>query len=285
MPVEIPPQTWPVYPFGGPWFAYMLFLAAVGVGLHLVLSRFGPEGRRRGLIIVGCFNAVLFTVYTINLTRTPGYDFNIWTNLPLQFCSLVSWGIIPAAALPYKTLRGLCYFPGALGGFAALVSPAPTFQGRSLFSLFSLGFYGTHGINVIVSILLATLGLYIPSFKEAARITFWFVVGLCLPIFFLDVVGRAFIDPTINYFYFFDPEGAGILVALHNLIPITFVYEMPIVPVAYLCFVLQAGIYVWTMKALARRRGDPPEAPAREDGVVHDPGAAAFPGTGLAPSM
>lgn len=46
----------------------------------------------------------------------------------------------------------------------------------------------------------------------------------------VTVFARAFVDPLANDMYFFDPEGAGILVLLWDLIGIPVVYELPLLP-------------------------------------------------------
>jgi uncharacterized membrane protein YwaF len=254
--------------FTWPWAGFLTVLVAVAFCIYAVGRRLSMEGRRWLLLGCGFFNAVLFTVYTISLPSNPHYDFVLVTNLPLQFCSLVSVGLIFALIFKTPVLRALCYFPGALGAFFALVSPAEVFTGQPMFSLFTLGFWGSHGLNVILSVLIASLGLYKPSYRNAVKTLGYFVV-MCVSMFAIDLVMRWLVYPETNYFYFFDPEGAGILVWLWNLIGIPFVYELPVVPFAGVMFLVQAAAFkggAAVAHRLARRFNIAPPAvdPPRE---------------------
>jgi hypothetical protein len=138
--------------------------------------------------------------------------------------------------------------------------------------LSTIGFYSGHAFNVALGILLASLGLFIPSYKEALKGFFYFVV-LALSILVLDLVLRSVLDPHANYFYFFDPEGAGILEALHKLIPVPIVYELPILPLALGIFAVQAGAYRWVKRLF----GSEPEPRVGPDpGVGPGLGSAAW---------
>jgi hypothetical protein len=46
----------------------------------------------------------------------------------------------------------------------------------------------------------------------------------------LNLTLRLTLVRQANYFYFFDPEGAEILVALHNLVGVPIVYLVPVLP-------------------------------------------------------
>jgi uncharacterized membrane protein YwaF len=229
-------------PFSWPWVVFLLVLVAIAFAIYTVAKRFDLEGRRRILLGLAIANAVLFTAYTISLPSNPRYDFELVPNLPLQFCSLVTVGGIVAVALKSRVIRSLCYFPGAVGGFMALFSPAPVFTGQPVFSLFSIGFFGTHGMNVVLAVMLGALGLFKPSYREAFKGLGYFV-ALCCSMILVDLVMRWTVYSQTNYFYFFDPEGAGVLEALYKAIPVPIVYELPVVPFALAVFLLQAAMY------------------------------------------
>jgi uncharacterized membrane protein YwaF len=252
-----------VVPFNIPWFSFMVALAVVGVAVHFVLRRFDLEGRRKGLLTMAIANAVLYAGYVYALWRDEDYPFVFARELPLHFCSLVTLGLVVTLATNSSALKCLCYFPGALGGFMALVSPAADYTGRSVFSLFSVGFFGAHGMNFVLSVLIATLGLYTPTYRQAVRAVKLFLV-MCGSMLVVDLLLRALADPTTNYFYFFHPEGAGVLEALYKLIPFPILYEVPLLPFAFGVFLLQAAAYqrgrrwadqvgAWTTRRAERR--------------------------------
>jgi uncharacterized membrane protein YwaF len=232
----------PIEPFNLAWWAFATALVAVGVSLHFVLRGFDVDARRRGLLAMAIANAVLYAGYVYALWRDEEYPFVFARELPLHFCSLVTLGLVVTLATNSSALKCLCYFPGALGGFMALVSPAAAFTGRSVFSLFSVGFFGAHGLNFVLSVLIATLGLYNPTYRQAGRALKLFLV-LCFGMAGIDFAMRVVFHPDTNYFYFFDPEGAGVLESLYTLVPYPFLYQLPLIPFAYLMFLIQAGAF------------------------------------------
>lgn len=69
----------------------------------------------------------------------------------------------------------------------------------------------------------------------------------------MTVFARAFVDPLANYMYFFDPEGAGILVALWDLIGIPVLYELPLLPMLAPVLLLMVAIHHGIERLAARR--------------------------------
>jgi uncharacterized membrane protein YwaF len=243
------------YPGNLPWFAFLALCAGIGVAVHFALRHRTIVQRQRGLAVLAIASWALFTWFILDRVNDPDIYFPLSQNLPFQFCSVITCLLIPATLLNWKWLRVLCYFPGVLGAFLALVSPAPSYCGFPLLSLSTIGFFGGHAFNVIIPILMTTLGLYTPSYRDAWR-ALLYLVALCAAIMPLDLILRATIDPKVNYFYFFDPEGAGILELLYKLIGIPVVYELPVLPLAYLIFLGQAGAY-FLLKRLRNRSKAP----------------------------
>ncbi len=109
-----------------------------------------------------------------------------------------------------RPLHTLLFFPAALAAFLVL-------------------FYLVHALNVLLPFVHAALGYYRPRYVDALLSLLWFVV-LALGVLVVNLVARAFVDPLANYMYMFDPEAAGILVVLWDLIRIPLLYELPLLP-------------------------------------------------------
>jgi uncharacterized membrane protein YwaF len=231
-----------IYVFSAPWFAVIGLLAGLGAVLYLVGRGLGPSGKARLLVGASIANLICFGFYMFGLSTQSGFPLHVIYNMPLQLCSLVTFALIPAILLLWAPLRGFCYFIGCLAGFLALFSPATGIEGVGVFTPLAIGFFGSHGLNVVIGALIAALGLYRPSYKEALYTLGRFLV-LAMTMACINAVLRATVLPRANYFYFFDPEGAEILVLLHNLIGLPVVYLLPVIPVAGLALLIQAAIY------------------------------------------
>ncbi|MDR2373705.1 MAG: YwaF family protein [Bifidobacteriaceae bacterium] len=232
----------PIFVFSAPWFAFVAVLAAAGVGLYGIGRRLDPRGRRRLLVGAACVNLACYALYMVGLTTQSAFPAHVVYDMPLQLCSLVTFALIPAIVLKVKWLRGFIYFIGCLSGFLALFSPAEGIEGVGFLTPLSIGFFGSHGMNVLIGALIAALGLYRPSYREAFKTLGCFGALVAIMAVF-NLAVRATVAAQANYFYFFDPEGAQILVALHNWVGLPIVYMFPVLPLVVGALMLQAAIY------------------------------------------
>jgi uncharacterized membrane protein YwaF len=196
---------------------------------------------KRWLIGAALFNVGCSTWFTFDLIADPTIDFPLSQNFPLHFCTLMTFLAVPAIWFKFRPLRALVYFPGVLGGFLTLFSPAEVYQGKPILSLTTL-FYTVHAFNVIVPVLMASLGIFKPRAHDVWQSIIWFIAlaAIILPV---TLACRAWIDPGANYFYFFDPEGAGILALLWDKIQVPVLYEAPLLPIALAACYGQYGLY------------------------------------------
>ncbi|MDR1393226.1 MAG: YwaF family protein [Bifidobacteriaceae bacterium] len=241
----------PIYVFSAPWFAFLGVLLMVAIAIYGFGRRLDQTGRRRLLVGGAVANLVCFVLYMTGLVTTGLFPAHVIYNMPLQLCSLVTFALIPAIVFKIRALRGFCYFIGCLAGFLALFSPATGIEGVGVFSPLSIGFFGSHGLNVVLGAMIACLGLYRPGYKEAFKTLGYFAVLVGI-MALLNAALRLTWLPNANYFYFFDPEGADILVALHNLVGLPILYLLPITPLVVGALMLQAAIYRGGSKLASR---------------------------------
>jgi uncharacterized membrane protein YwaF len=246
-----------VVPFNAPWFGYVGFLALVGIGLHMFLRTRPMVARRWVLSGIAAANVVLYVSFTVKSIRDPGLpQVNVTQNLPFHFCNLVAIGLIFAPHVKWRWFKALLVYPGVVAGFMALVSPVDIDIGRPLFSLPALGFYGVHSFNVILGTLLATLGFYQPTWRDAFKSVGYFAI-LAVLIFPLDLAMRAWVDPDANYFYEFNPENAAILQLFHSWVPVPLVYTLMLAPIAIGGCCALATIYWGAERKLGHPVGQP----------------------------
>ena len=245
-------------PFAPGWVAFLLLMTAVGVVAHLLLRRRPRRVQRRALLALALLAWACSTWFTFDRAANPANHFPITQNLPFHFCTLVTFLLIPAVWLQkgrlLGPLRALLFYPGAAAGFLALCSPAVEYTGRPYWSMNTL-FYVVHALNVVVPVLMASLRLYRPTVRDAFLSLVWFF-ALAMAVLPLTLALRAWVDAGSNYFYFFDPEGAGILVVLWNLIHVPVAYEAPLLVIIAPVLLAQYGIYR-AVSALARRVSGP----------------------------
>lgn len=204
-------------------------------------------------------NWALSTWFTFDRIADPAYpDFFFERNWPFHFCTLVTIRLVPSVWLRsgpnHSPVRGnrntrrsvsvdrllcvkaqalhalhtLIFFPGTLAAFLVLFSPAVEYTGEPLWSMVTL-FYVVHGLNVLIPFVDCALVYYRPRYRDALLSLVWFtVVGLV--VLGVTTFARAFVDPRANSMYLFDPEGAGILEFLWDIIGVPVLYELPLLP-------------------------------------------------------
>ncbi|MDR2114298.1 MAG: YwaF family protein [Bifidobacteriaceae bacterium] len=232
----------PIYVFSLPWFVFIVVLAAIGGGLYGIGRRLDLAGRKKLLLGTAGVNLICFGFYMVGLSTQSNFPAHVVYNMPLQLCSLVTFSLIPAILIDSPVLRGFTYFIGCLAGFMAFFSPATGIEGVGVFTPLAVGFFGSHGLNVVIGVLIAALGLYRPDYKEAWKTLGYFgiLVGFMAA---LNWTLRLTWVPAANYFYFFDPEGAQILEALHDLVGLPVVYLFPVLPLVIGALLTQAALY------------------------------------------
>ena len=217
--------------FNANWTGLVLVLAGAGVGAHYLLRGRSFAVRRGWLfglawLTLGC-SAAFHLAYLLD---PPPEGFPLLQNLPLHFCTLMSFLMPLVVWFDWKPLRAVAFFPGAIAGIASLVSAASYEQGHPL--LDPKSFFWVALLSVV-----------------------WVIAFGALVILPLDLAMRAWVDPGVNYFYLFDPEGADILVALRELIPVPILYMLPLPILVIPVMLLQLGIY-----RLLHRGGPEPAA-------------------------
>jgi len=114
--------------------------------------------------------------------------------------------------------------------------PEHAFTGNSIFLMRNIGFYGTHGIIIVMGILLITFGYIKTSFKDVIYlIPITLVLGLFA--FIVNLVLFAVTKVETNYFFTMNTSDISILNLFYNLIPVKFLYLLPamLILVAYVC--------------------------------------------------
>jgi hypothetical protein len=253
-------------PYDPTWYGFIVVMILVGVTLYLALRHRSRSRQRLVLTAAAVVSVIVYTAFTFQSILNPNLpQVTLAQNLPLHLCQFVAFGLIAAYWFEWRwfspRLRAFLFYIGTVSGAMALTSPVPYYTGHSVFTLPGFGFYFVHSMNAVLSVLLASLGFYQPRYRDAFRAVFHLLL-LTTVILPLDLAMRAWVDPHVNYFYLFDPEGAGLLAIFHNWVPIPFVYMLFTMPIALIGCPLVNAAYQGVAKLVRRFRPQPLLVPA-----------------------
>ena len=236
-----------ITPLNGVWWAVLLVLAALAALIWYIRSGGYPaprgfrntEKKNRGFLAgLGLCTFCYLTVYKILLSRVPEFDFQAWNELPLQPCNVVALLSIPAALCNARLLKGVCFYGGTVFAALALLMPVEGFSQIPLFSVRGLGFYGFHGLVLLLSVSFGTLRVYRPRYRDIPGVLAVLSVLTALA-HGVNLLLRAFAYPDANYFYTCGLPGNTVLEGLRAAIPLDLVYELPLLlPMGLLCLAL-----------------------------------------------
>lgn len=215
-------------PFNSVYFGVLVLIVAIIVGLTVAFKNKSEKARKSLIIGICIFNLVFYVVYKILLyVRTPGlpdtYTYISLKELPLHLCN-ISLILAPISVLSKnKNLMGFCFFVSPLGAFFALSFPSDGFFNSSIFNAHMIGYCGTHAVIIIVGMLLVTLGIYSPSFKQIPKFILFFLI-LSLTIFGVNLLIFHTTGIRANYFFTVTPEGISILELFWSWLPVPYLY-------------------------------------------------------------
>ena len=110
----------------------------------------------------------------------------------------------------------------------ALLMPSAGFAGYSILMPRMIGFYFTHFMVFIEGIALASYGLYRPTFKDLPK-TLLTILIVDFIIFLINFsLRKTGLHPKANYFFNMETEGNPVLSIFYGLIPVPFVYQIPL---------------------------------------------------------
>ena len=221
--------------------------------VYFIFRNKSRNAKRYFVMGVSVFNMLFFIVYKYWLYADPEFDFHFFEELPLQLCNINIILLFIAALKDYKPLYGFVFFVASVGALFALIVPEKEFLGMSIFATRNIGFYGTHGIILVMSISVMTLGLYEPTIKSLPKI-FLLIFIISFSVYLINVLFRVTgLSPESNYFYTHGLDNP-ILGLFRKWIPIDYLYLMPcMVILGGWCF-FWIGMYNLFTKVLFKKK-------------------------------
>lgn len=186
------------------------------------------------MITFSAFNLLYLFVYKTSLSRVEGYDY-LWANeLPFYLCNIGSITSLFASITLNPTLMAFCFVEGTFGALLAYLMPDGGFEEVSFFSIMGLGFYGYHGLLMVINMLYVVLGLYVPTFSELIPMLIYNSLIL-LVVHIININLRKTIHPKANYIYTIEATNP-ILKTFYKILPVKCLYlflTYPLVVILY----------------------------------------------------
>lgn len=216
------------------WWA----LIATTVFLILIIKNIfkssSLETIRIFMITFSVFNLLYLFIYKTSLSRVEGYDY-LWANeLPFYLCNIGSITSLFASITLNPTLMAFCFVEGTFGALLAYLMPDGGFEEVSFFSIMGLGFYGYHGLLMVINMLYVVLGLYVPTFSELIPMLVYNSLIL-LGVHIININLRKTIHPKANYIYTIEATNP-ILKTFYKILPVKCLYlflTYPLVVILY----------------------------------------------------
>lgn len=219
----------------------------------VALGRRTREKRRRFVLALGVFTLLFLIAYRFALSREPSYFFEFWNELPLHPCNLMVFLGIAAAAADRRLLQNFCFLAGTLSVLAALAAPLSSFSGISLLSSMGIGYYGFHGLALLLCLNFPVLGLTRPELRDLPPVLALSAL-LTGAAHLLNLLLRATVCPQANYFFTFGVPDNPLLGPLRAAIPVDLLFLLPLVAVLALWSLALVGLCRLSEKLAARLR-------------------------------
>ena len=221
-----------IKPFNLVFFCFLAFIALTIIILTKILKNKSIGVKKLILLIIGCANIVLWIFYKIwlyqgvEVLNETGYVFNIYKELPLHMCNVSIILFVIGLLTDKKIIYSYCFYFAPLGALLAFVTPSNGFSGNSLFALHNVGYYFTHALIIINGILLVTLKLFKPNYKNALKASLMVlllsVLAHAINYFFLYVCHQ-----ETDYFYTMHVTNISLLNVIWDILPIRLLYLLP----------------------------------------------------------
>jgi len=183
--------------------------------------------KRYALLILCCFNALLYLVYKIVQAHDPSYNFNIFTNLPLHFCN-INLILLPLAIYTKnKYLMAYQLYFGVILAALALFTVDPSFRSKPLFEFTCIVYFYYHSMLAVLPLILIKFKFYTPSFKVIWQPVL-IIVSLTSLMHIVNMIFRATgLANDSNYFFTYGLKGDFLTEFYWSLIPYNLFFLLP----------------------------------------------------------
>ena len=222
----------------GTFFVLLAIFIAFAFAFWLIFRKTSEKTRRIAVAALYIAGFAFFWLYKYWISIDEAYSvitaeagkgaFSWWSELPLHLCN-INLMLLPIAVLSRnRSLLSFVFFMAPFGAIFAMVMPDVGFYGFSLFEPRVFGYFVTHMLILVSSLILGLLDLYRPKFRDIPM-TMVYAFGISFIVFGINMLFRAtHVNDFANYFYTVVPPDGTPLVFFHKLIPVPYLYMIPV---------------------------------------------------------
>lgn len=217
-------------------FIMMLFIPIIFCSIYFLLKNKKSKTIKISLLVICGVNAAIYISYKLVMAFTFE-EFVILNELPLHLCNLNLILMPLTICIKNQKFRdfffGYFFFVGGIAALCGILFYDSVFTGRSTLSYAVLIYFIYHSTLFVLPYIFVGLGLYKPKINDAWK-AMVVLVSLAFVMHILNLILRATGACSIsNYFYTMGMPENPVLGLLQKLIPIPFLYMLPIVPILY----------------------------------------------------
>lgn len=194
------------------------------------------------------FNLILFIFYyTYKLIYYFVYNGSFTDLIPLHLCNINLILNFISFKIKNPKLIGFSFYTVTIGASLAIIFSDKFIDGLSFSHPLALGFYLFHSGLVTIALLSLKLDIFRPSYKNTIPVLKTF---LCLSfiIYFINIIFEKFFGLSSNYFYQTNPNTVAQLKLFYNIIPVEFLYLVPVILIMTFVMFLIGVIFDLSLK-------------------------------------
>ena len=212
---------------------FLLFDIVYIIGLIFICKKLLKNKTRLFLIILSSICCLIFVGRMFfGWEGSRIYENGSKTSLlPLELCNMNIFITLIALIINKKFLNNYLYFVSMLGGLIPLLIFPDCHmitEGRNIFHYMFFDYWIIHTHLVAIPIVMISCNMFKPSIKQVPYVILT-ALGIYFFCFISSVILRCFKDfKGANYMYTMNHNNLPILKQLYELIPIPFVYGLPL---------------------------------------------------------
>lgn len=227
---------------------FFILIGVIGLFTLLFAHKVRNNPKKKAYIIAYyIFLFIFYWVYKyfisidVEYMKICGQDFFTWWNeIPLNLCNIILLFLPVAIYLENTPLLAFCFFCSFVGPLFATIMPGVGFDGYSLLLPRIFGYFFTHISLMFSGVVLVMTGLYKPRWKDLKSVLLIYIVTSIIVFGICEVMIHTGANPYANFLFCMDPDGNAILEFFYSLIPLPYVYTLPLILIALPLFALIA---------------------------------------------
>ena len=214
-------------------FLILAITAGYTIGLYVVLKKCTQKVQFRVLFALSIVSVLLFAwrwrVLFTGQELSPGEYGGL---LPLELCNIGAFVLPFTVLLKKRFLFVFSFFLNLLGALLAFIMIPDALHQRFFFHPQFLDFFIIHANLIAIPFAMIACGWYKFRLKDAVfATTLFYALFLILLVInlFLEAVGWP--GDHTNYLFVRGPRGFPVIMQLFDLIPVYFIYLLPLAPI------------------------------------------------------